>query len=101
MRKFYLHYFLDETEKINQDAANNLETETVEYNLSIERRNQLELALKQLNSKTSEKDKSGVIDAFFDLEKATIRIETAEREVEKQSENLNKLNDQLKNQQNM
>lgn len=96
-----LQQTIDETEKINQDAANNLETETVEYNLSIERRNQLELALKQLNSKTSEKDKSGVIDAFFDLEKATIRIETAEREVEKQSENLNKLNDQLKNQQNI
>merc|ERR1712130_41672 len=60
--------------------CNQTEEEEVKSKLVLQR-NQLEKALKELNSAGDDKLKETVINNFFDLDKATIRIDTAEREI--------------------
>ena len=53
--------------------------------LALSRRTELEQALKLLEKSKNDEEKETIINSFFDLEKATIRIETAEREIANQS----------------
>ena len=72
---------LDQLEEKHQSLkCNQAEEEEVKSKLVLQR-NQLEQALKELNSAGDDKLKETVINNFFDLDKATIRIETAEREI--------------------
>lgn len=73
--------FIEKLEENNTNSLNSIESEQEHNALTISRRSQLEQALKELNAAKTESEKELVVNAFFDLEKATIRIETAEREI--------------------
>ena len=68
-------------ESNKQSSIKTIETEELNHNIAVARRTQLEQALKELNGAKTDKDKESVVNSFFDLERATIRIETAEREI--------------------
>jgi len=68
-------------ESNKQTSIKSIETEELSNKMAVARRTQLEQALKELNLAKSDTDKEAVVNSFFDLERATIRIETAEREI--------------------